>query len=272
MDRDREQRWADLLRRARGGDTAASTRFLAEIAPVLRRVIEARGGGRPDEVDDILQTSLAAIHEMRHTWREDAPVSRWIYAIARHKAVDAARRRRRRPATTAFDGADLPVADEAVPDATVARDLDRLLSGLDATSETIVRDLRLQGLTAEETGRHVGLSPGAVRVRLHRALARLSASALARPGPPGAAAPRAARPGAPDAGPGAAVTNGLRIGPDRTLSADKVPAALGRRRAAAGPPDAVARRWQGASAKLRRDRAGRAGGPGSAAGGGVDAP
>ena len=37
----------------------------------------------------------------------------------------------------------------------------------------------LTGLTAEETGNTLGMSPGAVRVAQHRALARLRAIALA---------------------------------------------------------------------------------------------
>lgn len=173
MTRDRDERWGDLLRRANRGDRQAYTQFLAEIAPVLRGLIVARSGGRTDDSEDILQTTLIAIHEKRHTWRETDPVSHWIYAIARYKAADAWRRRLRQ-ATAPFDGAELRVADEAVADPTAARDVDRLLAGLDDLSAAVVRGVKLDGLSAEEAGGKLGLSAGAVRVKLHRALARLS--------------------------------------------------------------------------------------------------
>lgn len=180
MNRDRDERWGDLLRRANRGDRQAYTQFLAEIAPVLRGLIVARSGGRTDDSEDILQTTLIAIHEKRHTWRETDPVSHWIYAIARYKAADAWRRRRRQPAAF-FDGADPDIAAEAAPDPTAARDVDRLLARIDDLSAAVVRGVKLDGLSAAETGGPLGLSPGAVRVKLHRALARLS-EAVARDG------------------------------------------------------------------------------------------
>lgn len=176
MTHDRDERWAELLRRANRADRGAYTQFLTEIAPVLRRLIVARNQGRTDGSEDILQNTLIAIHEKRHTWRETDPVSHWIYAIARYKTADAWRQRLRH-ATAPFDGAELQITDEAVPDPTSARDLDRLLSRLDNLSAAVVRGMKLQGLSAGETGHRLGMSASAVRVKLHRALARLSADA-----------------------------------------------------------------------------------------------
>jgi RNA polymerase sigma factor (sigma-70 family) len=174
MNIDRDRRWGDLLRAANRGDRIAYGRFLAEVAPVLRGLIEARSGRRAGECEDIVQETLIAIHEKRHTWREDAPVAPWLYAIARYKTVDAWRRRARE-VTVPLDDEGARVADPAATDPTVARDLDHLLGQIDEKAARIVRDMKLDGFSAEETGARNGMNAGAVRVALHQAMARLQA-------------------------------------------------------------------------------------------------
>ncbi len=171
----RDARWSELLRQANAGDRAAYVAFLKEISPVLRGVIKARSGGRPEESEDILQNVLIAIHEKRHTWRDTEPVTAWLYAITRYKTVDALRKLGRNQ-TAAFDGEESDVVDDSVIDPTAARDLEQLLGQLDDTAATIVRQIKLQGLTAEEVGAQLNMTPGAVRVSLHRAMTRLSAT------------------------------------------------------------------------------------------------
>src|SRR5688500_13533786 len=84
------------MRAAIAGDERAYGEFLRHAACLVRgfarRRVE-RGGIDPE---DIVQETLLAIHIKRHTWREDAPVMPWLYAIARYKLVDAFRRRGRR--------------------------------------------------------------------------------------------------------------------------------------------------------------------------------
>lgn len=179
MSFERDIRWAELLRRANGGERAAYLAFLTEITPVLRGLIKARCIGWSDETEDILQNTLISIHEKRHTWRDGDPVAPWLYAIARYKTADAFRRRRRDP-SRGFDGAELQIADDGTKDPAIGHDLDQLLAQLDGTSANIVREMKLNGSSAAETGARLGMSAGAVRVALHRALVRLSS--LARPG------------------------------------------------------------------------------------------
>lgn len=180
MDRTREARWATLLRDANRGGRVAYIQFLNETAPVLRGVIASRCGRRHEDCEDILQNVLIAIHEKRHTWRETEPVSAWIYAIARYKTIDALRKAGRNR-TAGFDGTENEVPDDTVIDPTAAGDLDSLLVQLDDLSARIVRQIKLDGLTAEEVGNQVGLSAGAVRVALHRAMAKLGALVQAPP-------------------------------------------------------------------------------------------
>jgi DNA-directed RNA polymerase specialized sigma24 family protein len=68
MSRESEERWAKLLRAAKGGDQKAYRAFLADIAPVLRGLVRARGRGLgAADCEDIVQEVLLAIHLKRQT-------------------------------------------------------------------------------------------------------------------------------------------------------------------------------------------------------------
>ena len=169
--------WETLLARANDGDGAAFGRFLLAVTPTLRAVIRRRGEALPaDQHEDILQEVLLAIHLKRQTWRRDAPVRPWLYALARYKVVDAFRRRGARVTLPIEDFADvLPEENAAQP--LSARDADVMLSLIDTRSASLVRAVALDGKSAEEAGETVGLSAAATRVALHRAMKRLSDAA-----------------------------------------------------------------------------------------------
>lgn len=166
--------WETLLARANDGDGAAFARFLTAVTPTLRAVIRRRGDGLPaDQHEDILQEVLLAIHLKRQTWRRNEPVRPWLYALARYKVVDAFRRKGSR--------INLPIEDfvEVLPDENAAvplseRDTEVMLGLIDARSAVLVRAMALDGQSAEEAGQAVGLTAGAARVVLHRAIRRLS--------------------------------------------------------------------------------------------------
>ena len=82
--------------RAQSGDNAAYREALSKIAQRLRRFYGRRLQALPDEVEDLVQETLLALHIQRGTYDETLPVSSWVFAIARHKLVDLWRRRGRR--------------------------------------------------------------------------------------------------------------------------------------------------------------------------------
>lgn len=166
--------WEVLLARSNDGDGAAFARFLHAVTPTLRAVIRRRGDGLPpDQHEDVLQEVLLAIHLKRQTWRRDAPVRPWLYALARYKVVDAFRRRGARVDLPIEDFADvLPEEEGAAP--LSGRDAEVMLGLIDTRSAMLVRAVALDGKTAEEAGETVGLTAGAARVALHRAMRRLS--------------------------------------------------------------------------------------------------
>ena len=169
-----EEDWAALMRAANRGDEAAYAQFLRLVSPVLCRVIRARGGSLGEaQGEDVLQEVLLAIHLKRHTWREDAAIRPWLFALTRHKIVDAFRARGRRVHVPLEDFSEtLPAPHEADP--TEAGDMERMLERLEPRAADIVRAVGLQGRSFGETAARHAMSEGAVRVALHRALRRLS--------------------------------------------------------------------------------------------------
>lgn len=166
--------WEALMRAANRGDRAAYARLLAAVAPAIRALVRARGAALgPEGCEDVVQEVLLAIHLKRHTWDEGQPLRPWLWAVARHKVVDAFRARGRRVDVPIEDLAGVLPAPEA-PEALAGRDAERLLARLDPRAAAVVRAMALDEASAAETGARLGMSEGAVRVALHRALRRLA--------------------------------------------------------------------------------------------------
>jgi RNA polymerase sigma-70 factor (ECF subfamily) len=169
---DREQEWSALLRAANAGDARAYARFLHVVTPVLRGIVRARGRALPpDQHEDIVQDVLLALHAKRQTWQSDSPVLPWLYAIARYKTVDAFRRRGTAVHLPIEDFID--ILESTATDTLAARDSARLIDRLDSRSAQIVRAVSLDGEDSAAVGDRLGMSEGAVRVALHRAIKRM---------------------------------------------------------------------------------------------------
>lgn len=166
--------WETLLARANDGDGAAFARFLQAVTPSLRSIIRRRGEALPpDQHEDILQEVLLAIHLKRQTWRRDAPVRPWLYALTRYKVVDAFRRRGAVVHLQIDDMGDILPEENPVQPLS-ARDAEVMLGLIDTRSAALVRAVALDGHSAEAAGLSLGLTPGAARVALHRAMKRLT--------------------------------------------------------------------------------------------------
>ena len=163
-----------LLRAANRGDQRAYARFLREVTPVVRGIARSRAGGLGADIcEDIVQETLLAIHQKRHTWREDLAVRPWLYAIVRYKVVDAFRARGRRVEVQIDDFAEVLPAEPG-PDPTERGDVERVIGALDPRSAKIVRAIGLDGASIAETSAVLGMSEIAVRVALHRGLKKLA--------------------------------------------------------------------------------------------------
>lgn len=161
-----------LLRAAIDGDEKAYADFLHRVAALVRGFARRKivhGGVDPE---DVVQETLLAIHMKRHTWRTDAPVLPWVYAIARFKLVDAFRRRGRRIEIGIDEIADSFAQPET--ETVSERDIGRVLDSLSPAVRSVVSAVSVEGQSIGDTARKLGISETAVRVSLHRGLAAIA--------------------------------------------------------------------------------------------------
>jgi RNA polymerase sigma-70 factor (ECF subfamily) len=167
-----------MMRLARQGDDEAYRRLLGHVSlwlrNVVRRGLTSAGRGTADS-EDIVQEALLAMHLKRDTWDEAQPLEPWLRAIARHKLADHLRRRGFRDHVNIDDYADsLEATNNADP--AISVDSQRLLAGLPGRQRRIVEEISLEGRRAADVAARLGMSEGAVRIALHRALKALAAS------------------------------------------------------------------------------------------------
>jgi RNA polymerase sigma-70 factor (ECF subfamily) len=164
------------MRAAIGGDTNSYHRLLQEIAPVLRGLASrglARYGLGSEDVEDVVQETLLALHLKRGTWDSAQAFSPWLYAIARNKLIDNLRRRGRHVHLPIDGLAELLAAGER-PDELNGADAERLIGRLKTREREIVVAISIEGASAREVAKRFGMTEGAVRVALHRALRSLA--------------------------------------------------------------------------------------------------
>ncbi|MGB0129670.1 MAG: sigma-70 family RNA polymerase sigma factor [Rhodocyclaceae bacterium] len=177
-----EARLRALFAQAAAGDAAAYRLFLDALSRHLRAYFRKRLARYPDEVEDLVQETLFAIHNQRHTYDAAQPLTPWAYAVARYKLVDFLRRHGR------GDGLNDPLEDDgeffAAPDSDAAearRDLDKLLAALPDKQRLPIVQVKIEGLSVAETARLNGMSESAVKVAVHRGLKALAAKIRATP-------------------------------------------------------------------------------------------
>lgn len=171
----REAQLQALLLQGLAGDAVAYRAFLAALALHVRGFLRRRLQQRPAEVEDLLQEVLLAVHNARHTYQPQQPLTAWVQAIARYKLADYLRRYAHRDALHDLldDDSDLFASSDEVP-AQASRDLGKLLGRLPERQRLPIVHVKLEGLSVEETARLTGLSSSAVKVGIHRGLKALA--------------------------------------------------------------------------------------------------
>ena len=173
-----DEKWAQMMRAALAGDERVYRRLLEEIGRTVRTM--ARGAfsrarlGDAD-VEDVVQETLLAIHLKRQTWDGGLKLAPWVSAIARHKVIDAMRRRGARRIEPIEDFESVLAAPEG-EDPHARSDAERLMQQLAPRQRDIVRSISLEGESIAATATRLSMTEGAVRVALHRALKSLAAS------------------------------------------------------------------------------------------------
>lgn len=170
---------ARLVAAACAGCPESTDRLLAEVRPLVvgycRRRIGALAGGW-HAADDIAQEVCLALVRALPAY-EDRGVGfvSFVLAVAANKLADAQRRAVSAPATVAEvpESAQLQRGPEALAMARAELQIARvLIARLPDRMRQVVR-MRADGIDTATAASTLGMTPGAVRVMQHRAVARL---------------------------------------------------------------------------------------------------
>jgi RNA polymerase sigma-70 factor (ECF subfamily) len=153
-----------LVAAARRGDRAAFGRLFEEFAPMVHGILLARVP--PDEADDLVQEVFLTALERIATLRDTLAVGAWLAMIARNRAVDGIRGRKRWVPLPP----DLATTDPRRSEATEVLAAIRALP--EAYREPLILRL-VEGMSGPEIAERVGLTPESVRVNLHRGMKQL---------------------------------------------------------------------------------------------------
>lgn len=158
------------------GDVDAYRLFLQELTRHLRGFLRRRIPQLHEDVEDLVQEILLAVHNARHTWRSDEPLTAWVHAIARYKLMDFFRARARRESLNdpLDDHTDLFATADDEP-AQARRDIGKLLEQLPDKQRLPIVHVKLEGRSVLEAAQLTGLSESAVKVGIHRGLKALAA-------------------------------------------------------------------------------------------------
>ncbi len=161
-----------LVEAARGGDRAAYGRLYDRHARMIHGILLARVP--PGEVDDLVQDVFLQALPRLGSLRDAARFGAWLAAIARNRANDYYRRSR--PTT---ELAEMLPADQIEDRAATSAEMAQAAAVLaairelpDAYRETLILRL-VEGMTGPEIAARTGLTPGSVRVNLHRGMQQL---------------------------------------------------------------------------------------------------
>ena len=166
----------ELVRAAQSGDPAAledliSGSYRAAYTLALRLM------GNPDDAAEATQEAYIRMVRGLRRFREVGAFPTWLFKIVSNVCMTEIRKRNRRDIPTEAEQMVDFAASEDAEDLAVGKvfwgELEESVRGLPEVYRSVVVLRDIYGLSGEETADVLGISPGAVKVRLHRARRRL---------------------------------------------------------------------------------------------------
>ncbi|MGW4810268.1 RNA polymerase sigma factor [Kitasatospora cineracea] len=171
-----ETRWpgAEVVAAARDGDRDSLAVLVAGADPHVRRFAYTLCPG-PEDAEDAAQEALIVLYRRIGMLRATGALASWLFRIVRNECLRRARALR--PAAAAVEP-PAGTADSAEQEALRRLDTERVAAAIaalpaDQRRVLIMRDL--QGLGGRGVAEALGLSPAAMKSRLHRARAAVRA-------------------------------------------------------------------------------------------------
>ncbi|MEE8439552.1 MAG: sigma-70 family RNA polymerase sigma factor [Micropepsaceae bacterium] len=172
-----DRAWSQLMAKAQNGDQSAYADLLAQILPVLRAVAR-RQHHNFERAEDVVQDVLLTIHRVRHTYDPNRSFRGWVFTIARRRSIDALRKTGR--LARFEESAEQEIIERApgpTPEENPFEDFEpslaRAVAELPPGQRQAIELIKLRELSLAEAAEHSGVSAGALKVAVHRAMKTL---------------------------------------------------------------------------------------------------
>lgn len=162
-----------LERYATDGDVGALAQLFDGLAPDLTR-LATQLVGDAHLAEDIVQETFLTVVERPEAYDRTRPLKPWLIGILVNRARTARRRLGRNPEPDLLVEREVATPDQELGHAETLEELDRALAELPDSLRAVV-EARLAGEDPASLAERLGLSRGALRVRLHRGLQRVRA-------------------------------------------------------------------------------------------------
>jgi RNA polymerase sigma-70 factor (ECF subfamily) len=171
-----EQKLKSLFLSSFEGDDNAYYEFLLTLSGYLRGFFRKRMQANLDQVEDLVQEVLLAIHVKRHTYNKELPISAWIHAISKYKYIDFLRRRRSFVEFDLFDDSSELFGQSDNTAFESKRDINKLLLSLPDALRIPIQLTKLDGYSVKEASKIASISESAIKIGVHRGLKKLSSA------------------------------------------------------------------------------------------------
>ncbi len=159
--------WVSWVAAARSGDHDAFASLHGHFGRLVHAVIIARVPAA--DASDLVQDVFLLVFQKLSQLEDDQSFPAWLTQLARNRAS-----RHLRDAHPSAPLEDAPQV--AAPDRSAGPDAKKILTALHALPEAYAETLAMrliEGMTGPEIAERTGLTPGSVRVNLHRGMALL---------------------------------------------------------------------------------------------------
>jgi len=167
-----------LLERIRGGDASGAEELFERYAPALLRFASRMLADR-ETAEEVTQEVFVKVISRAHQYDGRAAVSSWLFAIAANACRDRRRRDQRARVVPLEAVAELPARGEGAEARLDGRQrraaVRRALQGLSEEQREALVLARYHELPYAEIARILGISVGAVKTRIFRAVETLKA-------------------------------------------------------------------------------------------------
>jgi len=167
-----------LMAQAQNGDQEAYRQVLEQAVPLVRKVVNERWQGDPQQREDIVQDILMHIHNARHTYDPVRPFRPWLYAIARYRVIEAIRYRSRRgqefqPEPEVFETFTVDDTNRTLDDLAAKDTVSKAMAKLPEKQKRTIELVKLEGLSMREAAAKLNMTETATKVTSHRAMKAL---------------------------------------------------------------------------------------------------